>query len=43
MAKMEFKSIVDIEGSRVKTDTARKLFAYGTRADMETTVIHYGK
>ena len=43
MAKMEFKTIVDTESSRVKIDTARKLFAFGSRADLETTVIHYEK
>ncbi len=41
VAKMEFKTIVDIERGRVKSDSAHKLFAFGTREDLQTTVIDY--
>ena len=34
VAKMEFKTIVDVERNRVKSDSAHKLFAFGTREDL---------
>ena len=40
---MEFKTIVDVERSRVKSDSAHKLFAFGTREDLQTTVIDYDR
>ena len=43
VAKMEFKTIVDVERSRVKSDSAHKLFAFGTREDLQTTVIDYDR
>ncbi len=42
-ARMDFKTIVDVENSRVKSDSANKLFTYGTRYDMQSTVIDYNR